>query len=334
MLLGESPQSPKTSLVAGKRAVDYFAGAGGWTIACERLGVRVVFAVNHWDLAIRAHQINFPQTRAVQMDAWTVDATRLPRHDIFIASPSCTGFSEARGSDRPQHDAARMTIWAVVEVLDLARPDVFVVENVLEIKKSASYRVWLNTIRGLGYRDAIYELDSVEFGVAQERPRFFLVGTRGKRPIQIMSPQLAPVPASSIIDVSTWRDWGPVIKKGRAERTVEAVRRFRGVHGEIFAYVYHGNPNARRLDRPLGTIPAADTWAVVRWPNMRMLTIGEAKAAMGFPADYKLCGSRDDQIEQIGNAVVVPVAGEVVAQALGASPGWACRQLGFAGGEG
>jgi len=36
---------------------------------------------------------------------------------------------------------------------------------------------------------------------------------------------------------------------------------------------------------------------------LRMLTVDELKQIQGFPSDYKICGSKKDQIIQIGNAV-------------------------------
>lgn len=47
---------------------------------------------------------------------------------------------------------------------------------------------------------------------------------------------------------------------------------------------------------------------------MRMLSVGEYRAAMGFPASYQLPGTRAEQIHLLGNAVCPPVAREVVRQ--------------------
>ena len=44
----------------GVRAVDLFAGWGGFTAGAEMAGAEVVFAANHWKLAVDAHALNHP----------------------------------------------------------------------------------------------------------------------------------------------------------------------------------------------------------------------------------------------------------------------------------
>lgn len=63
------------------------------------------------------------------------------------------------------------------------------------------------------------------------------------------------------------------------------------------------------MDKPSYTIPAR-IWkdgydALVRYSEteVRRLTVLELKRIQSFPDDYILCGSKKDQIIQIGNAV-------------------------------
>jgi DNA (cytosine-5)-methyltransferase 1 len=68
------------------------------------------------------------------------------------------------------------------------------------------------------------------------------------------------------------------------------------------------------MDKPSYTI-SARYWkdgsdALVRYDdtNIRRLTILELKRIQSFPDDYVLCGSKKDQIMQIGNAVACKFA--------------------------
>ena len=54
---------------------------------------------------------------------------------------------------------------------------------------------------------------------------------------------------------------------------------------------------------------------MVRGGHMRMLSHHEARAAMGFPADYQLPENHKDALHMLGNAVCPPVAADVI-QAL------------------
>ena len=46
--------------------------------------------------------------------------------------------------------------------------------------------------------------------------------------------------------------------------------------------------------------------------RMRMLSVPEARAAMGFRADYALPKLHKDAMQMLGNAVVPPVARDVI----------------------
>ncbi len=295
-------------------AVDLFAGAGGWTTGAIQAGVQVVAAVNHWPRAVETHAANHPDVLHRCQDVTLMDPRDLPRHDMLIASPACTGHTRARGKERPHHDASRATAWAVVDVAEVTHPRLLLVENVPEFRQWRLYRAWWAALTLLGYHLEEHFLDAADFGVPQHRVRLYVVGRLGKPAPRVVSPGLPHVPARTLVDwdAGVWR---PVAEK--VEATRNRVARGRAAYGERFVMSYYGtSETGRSLDRPLGTVPAADVWAAVDGDNMRMLTVPELQRAMGFPDDYVVLGPREDQTKQLGNAVVPPVAREVVRQVL------------------
>jgi DNA (cytosine-5)-methyltransferase 1 len=79
------------------RAIDLFAGWGGFTQGAEEAGAQVVYAANHWPLAVRAHAANHPARRSTSARTCRqADWTRLPRYDLLLASPACQGHSTRR----------------------------------------------------------------------------------------------------------------------------------------------------------------------------------------------------------------------------------------------
>lgn len=301
------------------KAVDLFAGAGGWTTGATQAGVQVVAAVNHWPRAVETHEANHPGVKHRCQDVALMDPRDLPRHDWLIASPACTGHTRARGKERPHHDASRATAWAVVDVAEVTHPRMLLVENVPEFRDWRLYRAWWSALTLLGYHLEEHLLDAADFGVPQHRVRLYVVGRLGKKAPRVVSPRRTHVPARTLMDwdAGVWR---PVAKK--VESTRNRVARGRASHGARFVMPYYGSGSGetgRSLDRPLGTVPAADVWAAVDGDNMRMLTVPELQRAMGFPADYVVLGPREDQTKQLGNAVCPPVAREVVRQVLEAA---------------
>ncbi|MFM9816301.1 DNA cytosine methyltransferase, partial [Streptomyces scabiei] len=74
---------------------DYYCGAGGSSTGGVAVGVRVVMAVNHWDLAIETHNTNHPDTDHDKADINKADPSRYPRTTIGWFSPECTYWSQA-----------------------------------------------------------------------------------------------------------------------------------------------------------------------------------------------------------------------------------------------
>jgi DNA (cytosine-5)-methyltransferase 1 len=298
-------------------AVDLFAGAGGWTEGARQAGIDVTVCANHWPLAVETHSANHPDTVHLCQDVSLIDATSLPAHDLLIASPACQGHSLARGKERPHHDGGRSTAWAVVDIAEVCRPRLLAVENVPEFVRWPLFDLWRQALERLGYGLTLNVLDAADFGVAQNRRRLFILGELDGQAPEIEPPQLPTVPASSVVDFNRG-SWTPIRKPGRAPATIRRIEtaRAQGM-GKRFLAPYYGSGSGltgRSLDRPLGTVTTRDRYAVIDGDRMRMLTVEEYKAAMGFPEDYYLAGNRGQQIFQLGNAVCPPVAREVLRQ--------------------
>lgn len=288
--------------------IDLFAGMGGFTSGAEAAGVRVLYAVNHWELAVEIHAANHPDTLHERENIHVVDWTAVPAHDLMLASPACTGHTPARGKERPSHDAARGTAWGVINAAEVHTPDFIVVENVPAFANWSLFPAWTAALNALGYTLAPHILDAADFGVPQHRVRLFIVATRSAWPLQLTLPTQPHVPVRSVIDWDAGR-WTPIDKPGRAARTLERIREGRAEHGDRFWISFYGNSKGgRSLDRPIGTLTTRDRHALIDGDHMRMLTVPEQARIMGFPADYILPERTADAAMGIGNAVVPPVA--------------------------
>jgi DNA (cytosine-5)-methyltransferase 1 len=273
-------------------------------------------AVNHWPRAVETHESNHPETQHVCQDLGLFDHSRLPDHDLLIASPSCVGHTRARGKERRHHDSTRATAWCVVDALEAKRPEQFVVENVPEMMRWELYPAWRMAIATLGYNVAEQVINAAEWGTPQERRRLVVTGRRGAPAVRLVTPNDVGSSARAIIQWGAGR-WGST--KRRARRTMEVIEHGRRVFGERFLVPYFGNTHvARSVDRPIGTITTRDRYGVVDGDRYRMLNIGECHAAMGFPPEYVLTGTREEQLKQLGNAVPPPLARHVVSQLMAA----------------
>ena len=297
-------------------AIDLFAGAGGFSTGATMAGCNVVWAANHWQSAVDIHAANHPDAQHVCQDLHQANWAAVPKHDIMLASPCCQGHSRARGKEHgnPQHDASRSTAWSVISAAEYHRPAFAVIENVPEFLNWSLYRAWRLAMEALGYCLSPHVVDAADHGVAQHRERLFIVAARAKRPLLLNLPNRPHVAASTIVDFGLGK-WSQVDKDGRSPKTLARVAAGRARHGDRFVMPYYGSGSGltgRCLSRPLGTITTMDRWALVNGDRMRMLTAQECRAAMGFPADYKLPAQHRLAVHMLGNAVCPPAARDVL----------------------
>lgn len=307
------------------RAIDLFAGWGGFTLGAELAGVRVVWASNHWPLAVDAHAKNHPGAEHVCQDLCQADWRGLPDYDLLLASPECRAYSYAgqpgRSSSercRQHHASLRSTPWAIVSCAEVTRPRAIVVENVPNFARWPLFSVWCEALRKLGYQLQTRVLRaSVHSDTPQRRDRLFVVATRKGAPGVLRLPRNRVEPAfGPCID---WRagDWRAVssASAGARRRIRDAIARCgtRCLSQHVTGHKGVG------LDEPIRTITTQDQWVVVRGRRYRPLTVRETARAMGFPDTYRwpAHAGRREAIVGLGNAVPPDMARRVIERVAG-----------------
>lgn len=288
------------------KAIDLFAGAGGSTTGALLAGVDVVWAANHWRAAVDVHAANHPQITHSCQDLHQADWEDVPRHDLLLASPCCQGHSRARGVDRPHHDASRSTAWAVVSCAEFHRPDVVVVENVVEFSAWSLYPSWRDAMHRLGYAVAPHVIDAADHGVPQHRVRLFIVCTRSENPMALNTlRRIRHVPIANVIRWDSG-NWSEIERPGRSAATLARIAAGRKRFGRRFVMPYYGSGSGltgRSIHRPIGTLTTRDRWAIVDGTKMRMVSIDEGKDIMSFPPSYQLPASSKVAMQMLGGAV-------------------------------
>lgn len=300
----------------GLTCIDLFAGLGGFSEGARQAGARVLWAANHWQLAVDLHAANHPDTAHACQDLQQADFGAVPDHDLLLASPCCQGHTNARGKERPGADLSRATAWAVLAAAEAKRPRALLVENVREFAAWELYPIWRAGLERLGYTLTEVVVNAADLGVPQERERLIVMGTLGRRAIEVQQPSAAHVPVSAVLDFGAGK-WSQVEKPGRADATLRRVENARRTFGDTFVMPYYKSGSGltgRSMHRPLGTVTCKDRWAVVSGDRMRMLTVNEYRAAMGFPEGYALPETRHDAIKALGNAVCPAVSRWAVQQ--------------------
>lgn len=159
--------------------IDLFAGCGGMTAGFVQAGFRPILAVE-WDRAAAStYAANFGEGHTYWGDIAHVADAAVPAADVVIGGPPCQGFSNL---GRRDVNDPRNKLWKqYIRFVQLAKPKVFVIENVQRFHQSEEFQLLLAEARDGALAD--YELQSAvllaaDYGVAQRRPRAILIGSR------------------------------------------------------------------------------------------------------------------------------------------------------------
>lgn len=247
--------------------VDLFSGIGGASIGIKNAtGREPTLAVNHWDYAIKIHELNHPQTIHLREDLNQVQPRLvLPGQEIGLlwASPSCTKHSRAQGKARTQlipdfspsgvearaqavaDHQLRSQPWIVVKWAEERRPTIIFVENVIELLQwgesagplpadgvGLEFRRWTQAFRDLGYSIDWQEVQAHHQGAATRRKRLFLVARRDGQPIRWpeRAPDVHGRPRTAL-DCMNWNHPLPsLLEPGRKALAANSIQRIvRGI---------------------------------------------------------------------------------------------------------
>jgi len=280
--------------------VDLFSGCGGFSLGFEQAGFRLAAAYEVWLPAIETYKRNFKHAiHEIDLS----DADSCSKHiaqyfpEVIIGGPPCQDFSIA--NNNKSTDRANLTVEFARVVANL-QPDLFVMENVYNIKRSQFLYDAIDIFRDAGYGLTSRVIDACRVGVPQMRKRYFLIGHR------------------SVDDDA----FGPALDEGLSGERM-TVRDHFGPRTPVDFYYAHPRNYKRRgvfsVDEPSATIrrvnrpiPAtynrhpADKAPVTQ--GLRPLTTRERAEIQTFPSTFEFQGSVSQVEQQIGNAVPVKLA--------------------------
>lgn len=325
--------------------IESFSGPGGMSLGLERAGFALALAFDSDAPSIDTFRRNI-SARCTVAKAEDLTGTELLRQaeiagrlDLFAGGPPCQGFSkQKRGAHNG--DERNKLILEYARLVDELNPRFFLLENVAIFGQKRGRKLLEKLARRLdNYSLYPHFYNSADYGLAQTRQRFILVGKHR----DICAPFRTPKPT-----VTTWRTVGDVLDRlpeppedytdhpsypnhQRARVTTLNIKRF--------SFVPQGGgwqdiPNKYRLDCHKNVDTNSGGWPDVygrlRWDGQcptitggfdsftrgryghplqdRPLTPREAARLQGFPDEFVFCGTRADVRSQIGNAVPPPLA--------------------------
>ena len=166
--------------------VSLFAGIGGFDLAMQRQGVRVVASVEIDKNCNKVLAQHFPNTKQFNditevKGSDLIEAGFTPDRGIITGGFPCQDLSVA-GKRAGLAGARSGLFWEAARIVEETQSNWFIIENVpglLTSNSGADFGVVIGTMADLGYGVAWRVLDAQYFGVPQRRKRIFIVGRRG-----------------------------------------------------------------------------------------------------------------------------------------------------------
>lgn len=310
--------------------IDLFAGIGGLRIGFQRAGGKCLFTSEWNKYAQKTYQKWFgdePHGDITKIKPKDI----IPKHDILVAGFPCQPFSIAGVSKKNSlgraHGFKCLTqgtlFFDVINIVEIKRPPVLVLENVKNLKSHDQGRTWTVIKSSLEEQEYwVFDeiLDAADFGVPQHRERVFIV-CFDKRVFKEKPPFVYPKPLKTKAKLRDILDPSPPDKYTLTDHLWKYLQEYAKRHAEKGNGFGFGLGKLDGITRTLSARYYKDGSEILipqEGRNPRRLTPAEAARLMGFDKDVAdflgfngempLVVSDMQAYKQFGNAVVPAVS--------------------------
>lgn len=274
---------------------DLFCGPGGMSIGFNK-HFNVTLAIDWKSDPCKTYRHNLSGV-VRQQDIRNITGCQRDFDGIIgvIAGLPCQPFSTL--NTRKNHNDPRRNLWKdFMRVVEEVKPTFFLMENVQTISNDIKMGI-LREGKRLGYIVSHKILDSSDYGVAQTRRRWIVIGT--KKPFAFPEAQLYPAMTVRAAFSQIQEN------KGFGNPRPETIERFSGV--PVGKWVPISNSrfrNAIRLpwNQPSPTVVNITKVYMIHPSENRIISETEAAVLQDFPANYWFAGNRTSRTQQIADA--------------------------------
>ncbi len=164
------------------KAVELFAGIGGFRLACDKLGIETIWANDISPKSSKVYKARFGADEFHEGDISDYMSS-IPDHEILTGGFPCQPFSSA-GKKLGVKDPRGTLFEKITEIIAQKKPQFFVLENVkrlLSMEKGQHFATILDVLSSLGYMIEWRLLNAKDFGLPQNRERIIIVGHKSKK---------------------------------------------------------------------------------------------------------------------------------------------------------
>ncbi len=276
--------------------LDLFAGCGGLSLGFEAAGFSTIGYEMNLDAAT-TYNNNLKGT--CKVEKLNLDF-EYPKADIIIGGPPCQPFSV--GGNQNGVNDSRNGFPFFIDAIRKVKPKVFLFENVRGLLYANKWylEIIIEELKSLGYTVDFKLLNAVNFGVPQNRERFFLIGHNSE----------FNFPKEENTKTTVWDAIHDIIK------TTPPESKFLNEAQDAYIAKYEKaskcvNPRDLYTDRPARTLTCRNLSSAtgdmhrikLEDGRRRRILIREAARLQSFPDSFEFSGKETSIFNQIGNAV-------------------------------
>ncbi len=313
-------------MVRAMRAIDFYAGIGGWSLGLRLAGIEVVNSYEWWQPAIDTHNGNHgTQLSPVNIRDLTLE--ELPNDiDVVVGSPPCTQFSYSNRGGSGDIDDGLIDLVKFFEAVQFLKPRFWAMENVPRVAKVIEEGFTCADHPLFRFRDLkpnLAIIDFSEFGCAQARRRCIATNLDFAE-ISAFSENSTSSSLGAVVEALSNSSrivdpvWGIELPAGQLTEmekedffSDEEMRMNR--EAKTFHPVYNNMSFPDKLDAPSRTVTATCTRVSresivvedrTELGKYRRLTVRERATLQGFPITYQFFGkSFSEKAKMVGNAI-------------------------------
>ncbi|ADO03043.1 DNA (cytosine-5-)-methyltransferase [Helicobacter pylori SJM180] len=293
-----------------------FSGIGGLDLGFIQNGFEIVWANDFDKHAVETYKANIGQN--IILGDIEIEKDHICGHDILIGGFPCQPFSTL-GSLQGFEDKRGTLFFTICEIIKKHRPKIVVLENVKNLinhNKGESFKRILFELNELDYQVNYDILNTLDFGIPQQRNRVFIVALRKNSFTNLEFVFPAKIPCKiSTLDLL---DKQVELKYFISQKMIKTILG-KGTKGYIVEPSID-TPIAKTLTATMHKCHRASqdnyytdlkNWERYKDNNysiIRRLTPNEARKLQGFPSNFKQVVSDTQSYKQFGNAVSVNVS--------------------------
>ncbi|RAX58328.1 DNA (cytosine-5-)-methyltransferase [Helicobacter monodelphidis] len=318
------------------RILDLFSGAGGFSLGFSQVEqCNILLSIDNNQKLSETYCKNFPHIQHLDRDISSFTSEEIQElqntyhFNVIIGGPPCQGFSLAGKIGRREIKDSRNDLFlSYLEFVKIIKPQIFIMENVATLKRHNRGKT-LNSIKSafldLGYILHVDILNASDYGVAQNRNRIFIVGTKNKgfnfpkkhnKKISIKEciDDLPPLKSGENSTISNHNamvhskqmlEKMSFVKDGCGRECIP--NELRPKSGDIRKYIRY---NSKEPSIPI----TGDMRKVFHYAQNRALSARELARIQSFPDNFIFYGNSIDIQQQIGNAVPPLLAKQIANQ--------------------